>query len=424
MTEHTPARGPESNRIYELAYPSPLGARSSAAESATPTAGPSSEDEHGETGLPLIVALNGYADAGHAIAHSAKHLLEALRHSTVATFNVDELVDYRSRRPAVTLSDDKISSMQELELKLYALEDAQGQQFLLLAGPEPDLKWDAFSEAIVDLAHRFSASKVVSLYAAPMAVPHTRPSLVSAHSADPALVRKFHSWQARIMVPGSASLQAEYKLSQLGFTTIGLTTHVPNYIGNHEYPPATHALLSAFSDISGRQIPLKALEADMERITAKLTQEVEESHEVAAIVEAMEKQYDSEVERLAKMRNNNLLAPGESIPTSDEIGAEFEAFLAKMALQQGTPDADNGPVEPLLNAPEGSTGRPDSRTRPQDEAGPEPGPHEAPGPGQDTATGGGDAAAGGPDQSPGYRSGEDPAPGNEHPGTPRPDAEQ
>ena len=68
-------------RMYDLEYPSPEVA-------VTP--------EHGPT---LIVALQGYADAGHAVESSANHLLHALEHRPVASFHSDELIDYRSRRP-------------------------------------------------------------------------------------------------------------------------------------------------------------------------------------------------------------------------------------------------------------------------------------------------------------------------------------
>ena len=72
---------PTNNRMYELEYPSPAGL------------GESSE------GPTLIVALQGYADAGHAIEGVSNHLNAALETRTLATFNNDELIDYRSRRP-------------------------------------------------------------------------------------------------------------------------------------------------------------------------------------------------------------------------------------------------------------------------------------------------------------------------------------
>ena len=87
--------------------------------------------------------------------------------------------------------------------------------------------------------------------------------------------------------------------------------------------------------VTEREIPLGALDADIDRMKRQLADQVEENQEIAAIVGALEQQYDLEAERQRKRRENNLLAPGEDIPTGDELGAEFEAFLAEMSTSPG-----------------------------------------------------------------------------------------
>ena len=157
----------EQPRMYELEYPSPD-------MSASDTEGPT-----------LIVALQGYADAGQAIDASAQHILAALEHGLVASFNNDELVDYRSRRPTVVLDHNRIADVDPLEIGLHVVRDNAGKPFLLLTGPEPDMRWSAFTKAVADLAERFGVSQTLCLYSAPMAVPHTRPLVVTAHGNIP-----------------------------------------------------------------------------------------------------------------------------------------------------------------------------------------------------------------------------------------------
>ncbi|RAV32101.1 PAC2 family protein [Corynebacterium heidelbergense] len=348
MTDNTPANNQARNRMYEMEYPAPIDTSGDhfrlprlPERRITPEGHGAADEEGTAEGLPMLIALHGYADAGQAVAHSGTHLLQALPHSRVARFNVDELVDYRSRRPGVTIEGNRIADTDRLELDLHAVDDADGHKFLLLSGPEPDLRWEAFSEAVADLARRVRASKVVTLYAAPMAVPHTRPIAISAHASDPELARDFHSWDARITVPGAAALEVERRLSAQGCATIGLTAHVPHYVSAHDYPEATYELLKAVSGITGRVFPLKALEAEMNRVQHQLAEQVEESEEIASVVHALERQYDAHAEKTRQRRNNSLLAPGQSIPTSDELGAEFEAFLAEMS--HGADGAADGP---------------------------------------------------------------------------------
>ncbi|RRO93268.1 PAC2 family protein [Corynebacterium bovis] len=311
----------ENNRMYELEYPAPIGRQANG------------------DGVTLIVALQGYADAGQAVQQSGVHLLQALEHSPVATFDVDELIDYRSRRPGVTIDHDRLAHHEELSLSLHALRDTEDAPFLLLTGPEPDLRWNAFAAAVADLAARTTVTKVVSLYSAPMTVPHTRPLVVSAHSSNPELVTGLQTWESRLIVPGSAALEIELAVSRRDIDAVGLTAHVPHYISASDYPEATYGLLRATETVSGLHLPLRALEADMERIREQLTEQVEDSHEIAAVVSALEKQYDDEAARIRRRRENTLLGPGEHIPSGDELGAEFERFLADVA-DRGTGDDD------------------------------------------------------------------------------------
>ena len=48
----------------------------------------------------MLYYLDGFIDAGGAGRLLTTHLLSALAHNEIARFDVDSLLDYRSRRPA------------------------------------------------------------------------------------------------------------------------------------------------------------------------------------------------------------------------------------------------------------------------------------------------------------------------------------
>ena len=127
-------------------------------------------------GPVLVHALEGFSDAGHAIRLAAAHLKAALDTELVASFAIDELLDYRSRRPLMTFKTDHFTHYDDPELSLYALRDSVGTPFLLLAGMEPDLKWERFITAVRLLAERLGR--------APDHRPGHRPDGGSAHAAD------------------------------------------------------------------------------------------------------------------------------------------------------------------------------------------------------------------------------------------------
>ncbi|KQB86543.1 PAC2 family protein [Corynebacterium lowii] len=302
----------ESRRMYKLEYPSP------------------EVSADGNTGPTLIVALQGYADAGQAVSASADHLMAALENRLVASFNTDELIDYRSRRPTVTMENNEVTKIEKLALAMRVLRDIQGQHFLLLSGPEPDLRWDAFTHAVADLARKYNVSRVVSLYSAPMTVPHTRPLVISAHGTSPELMQDLFRFDGSVVLPGSAALQLESVLGEQRTPVAGFTAHVPHYVASSPYPEATLKLLRSVAHNAHLDLPLQTLERDWERVAQQLSEQMEDSAEIQHVVGALEQQYDEEVERY-RTRHPKAVLPGEEdVPSGEEIGEEFERFLANL----------------------------------------------------------------------------------------------
>ncbi|MDY3127918.1 MAG: PAC2 family protein [Corynebacterium sp.] len=299
----------EQNRpMYEMEYPAP-------AVNQRPT---------------LVVALEGYADAGFAVESSANHLKAALESRPLATFNTDELIDYRSRRPAATLETDSTVEMESMDLDIRVMKDISDKPFLLLSGPEPDLRWKAFTQAVTDLVKRFDVENTICLYAAPMPVPHTRPMVVTAHGNSKDLIGHMVHMDQKLIVPGSAQLMLEKVLAQAGRNVAGYTAHVPHYLASSSYPQATFELLDAIASAVGLDLPLKVLEKDMERVNNQVTEQVSDSEEVLGVVHALEQQYDAYIERY-RQEHPQAIMPGEKdVPSGEEIGAEFQQFLAKL----------------------------------------------------------------------------------------------
>lgn len=299
----------QERRMYELEYPAPQ------------------VSGEANNGPALIVAMHGYADAGHAIESAADHLKAALESHTVATFSNDELIDYRSRRPTVTLAHSEITDVADLQLDMRVLRDEKGASFLLLSGPEPDLRWEAFSSAVADLADRFGVAKTICLYAAPMGAPHTRPLVVSAHGNDRELVGSMFTFDGMVSVPGSASILIERELHKRGRPVAGYTAHVPHYVAASPYPHATFQLLQSVEDSTNLQFPLRSLEADMGRVSQQLAEQTNNSDEITHVVQALEEHYDREMQEY-RDRHPQAMMPGEAqMPTGEEISEAFENYL-------------------------------------------------------------------------------------------------
>ncbi|MGI5237353.1 proteasome assembly chaperone family protein [Dactylosporangium sp. CA-139066] len=276
----------------------------------------------------LVHALTGFVDAGNASRLAREHLLAVGSPRTVATFDIDQVYDYRGRRPAMLFVEDHWEHYEQPQLLLRVLRDANGTEFLLLDGPEPDLQWERFTAAVLELIERFDVRATVGLTAIPMAVPHTRPTGVTAHGTSRDLIAGFEPWLQRVQVPGSVANLLEYRIGQQDRDAFGFAVHVPHYVAQAEFPAAAEKLLTCLADATGLRVPLEELHAAADTVRAEIDVQIAQADEAASLVRALEEQYDAFTR--GRAGNTNLLADSPApLPTADEIGAELERFLAE-----------------------------------------------------------------------------------------------
>jgi len=277
----------------------------------------------------LVVALDGFIDAGSTQKLLADHLLAAHESRVVASFDVDQLLDYRGRRPVMVFDRDHWSSYDDPSLLLHRVVDKEGVPFLLLVGPEPDYQWARMVEATTTLMDAFGVDLTVTVHGIPMAVPHTRPLGVTAHGTNPSLVPVNEPAFGTVQVPASFSSLLELRLGEAGRDAIGFAVHVPHYLGQSEYADAALLGLDRVRNATGLDLDTRELAATAGLNRAEIARQMAESDEITAVVKALEQQYDTFLEG---RRQRSLLATDLSdLPTADEIGAEFEAFLKDVA---------------------------------------------------------------------------------------------
>jgi proteasome assembly chaperone (PAC2) family protein len=283
----------------------------------------------------LLVALDGFVDAGSAAKLAVDALLEGHEPQVLVRFDVDQLVDYRSRRPALRFETDHWAAYTKPELDVVLMADTGDTPYLLLSGPEPDTQWERFGAAVQQVLQRFGVRLVINLTAIPMAVPHTRPIGVTVHGTRPELTEGHEAWFATAQVPGSAVGLMEFRLGEAGHDAMGFAVHVPHYLARAEYPQAARVLLDHVGLAAGLYLPTESLSKAAERTEAEIAEQVEGSDEVRQVVEALERQYD--MVATGRGERSSLGLSGE-LPSADELAAEVERFLADQDDEGDDPD--------------------------------------------------------------------------------------
>jgi hypothetical protein len=273
----------------------------------------------------LVQALDGFVDAGGAKRLAREHLMTAHGSRVLATFDVDALLDYRARRPLMTFAEDHWADYDDPQLALHLAHDAEGTPFLVLAGPEPDVHWELFLAAVRQLVDTLGVRLTVGLNSIPMAVPHTRPLGIIAHASRPETVAAHEKWVGTVQVPASAGHLLEYRLGQAGHDAAGFAVAVPHYLADTAYAPAAVALLASLAGHTGLSFDTGPLEEAARSVREQVDAQVASSEEVLAVVTALEGQYDA---YRAGSSRSLLAEMGGGLPTADELGDEFERFLA------------------------------------------------------------------------------------------------
>jgi predicted ATP-grasp superfamily ATP-dependent carboligase len=284
--------------------------------------------------LVMLYYLDGFIDAGSAGRLLATHLVSSLEHQEIARFDVDALIDYRSRRPIMSYAKDHWEDYEAPELTVSLLRDSEGTQFLLLNGLEPDREWEAFTAAVRQLMASLGVRLSVSFHGIPMGVPHTRQLGVTAHSTQPSLIDGYRPLVDKLQVPGSAAALLEYRLGQEDRAAVGFAVHVPHYLAQAAYPAAAVTLMESVQRATGLVLPGDTLREAAHRTDLEIARQVEGSEEVTEVVTALEQQYDA----FAAGREN-LLGSESEMPTAEELGAEFERFLAEQQGRGDTPES-------------------------------------------------------------------------------------
>jgi predicted ATP-grasp superfamily ATP-dependent carboligase len=271
----------------------------------------------------LVLALEGWIDAGLAAAGVARVLEERLDTVTIARFSTDELLDYRARRPIAHLVDGVLRGLTWPSIELRAAVDDAGNELLVLAGAEPDRLWHRFTDEVVGLALDHGVRMCVGLGAYPYAAPHTRAPRVACTASTPRLAEGANLLRGTLDFPGGIQAAIEQACHDRGIPSIGLWAQIPHYLpAQMPFPAGSLALVEAVNQVAELSLPTGDLAARAEATRARLDELIAQNPEHVAMLRQLEAAWDQAVvdERTVGLSD---------LPTGDELAAELEDFLRR-----------------------------------------------------------------------------------------------
>jgi hypothetical protein len=148
---------------------------------------------------------------------------------------------------------------------------------------------------------------------------------VTAHATRRRLIEPYPVYWGEMRIPGSVPALLELRLGEAGVDALGVAAHVPHYLAQGTYPAAALTLLEHLGRLTGLQLPTESLREAAELNRTEIDEQLARSPENTAVVAALEQQFD---QFTAAHEGTGLLGSAGEVPSAEEIGAEFERFLA------------------------------------------------------------------------------------------------
>jgi proteasome assembly chaperone (PAC2) family protein len=268
----------------------------------------------------LIAGFTGWNDAAEAASMVVSNIGESCEAKRFGGFDAEEFFDYQTTRPQIKLIEGVTRTIEWPENDLSATGTSVGalggRGAVLLSGPEPNFRWRAFSEAVVELASELDVRLVVTLGALLADVPHSRPVSVAANAQDPSLVENLGLSPSRYEGPTGITGVLHRYCAGKGLPAVSFWASVPHYLPSVPSAPAALALLQNLSRLLGASFNTAHLERTSEDYQRQVSAAVAQDSDLTSYVRMLEERYDTQAAQ--GIRN---------LPSGEELASELERFL-------------------------------------------------------------------------------------------------
>jgi hypothetical protein len=248
------------------------------------------------SGGVLLVAFEGWSDAGDAASTAVRFLADQWMLEPIADIDPEIFYDFSSTRPRVELDDDLQRHVVWPELAFSAGpipgDPPPVRVATTLLGVEPQLRWRTFTEQVIGVARELEVEFVLTLGALLAEVPHSREVSIFATSYDDQVAKRDGLQPSRYEGPTGITGVLQTGFRDAGLRSAALWAAVPTYVPAAPSPKAALALMRKVRELTLLPVETSELEiaaASYERQVDELVADDEETREY---VSALEDRFD------------------------------------------------------------------------------------------------------------------------------------
>ncbi len=264
----------------------------------------------------VLIAFKGWFDIGGAATGALEWITEFHGCDQVAYIDPEEFYDFSEERPRVLLDADGQRMIAWPSTNVYTLRSAKSEpDLLIMVGEEPHLRWRTFTDTVVEIVTACESSLVLTVGAHIADIPHTRPFVVAGSTSDAELAEAWRLERPSYEGPTGVVGALHHRLQQTELPAVSLRVAVPHYVSGAPNPKGSRALLERIERITGLSTGWAELDEAAMEWESRVNAAMDSDEDVVNYVRRLEARSDARTE--------------QSLPSPDDIGAEFELFLRR-----------------------------------------------------------------------------------------------
>lgn len=242
-----------------------------------------------------LIAFEGWGDAGDSASLAAERFLTAFDNEVIASFEPDEHYDFQVRRPMVFVNESGTRQIEWPENEIHVIKGEE-RDLVVLLGEEPNYKWKAFSNEVVEALVTLGVNKAVTLGAFIGQVAHTLPVPLVGSASRPDSLSLYGLLPSGYQGPTGIVGVLNHSLGNAGIEVISVWAAVPHYLSNQDYPPAVEALAIKASELLGMSLDIGDLTSKSRQFRDTVDEAIEANAELQQYVEQLESEAAEEDE--------------------------------------------------------------------------------------------------------------------------------
>jgi len=273
----------------------------------------------------LVTAISGWADAQEGATRSLRYLVRKLPAQRFARIEPEEFYIFTRNRPFVRVDSEGQRTIRWPQNNFsFWHDDKKGRDFIFFSGVEPNLKWQTYTNALLEVARSFGVSEILVLGSLIDDTPHTREPRITGSASQSKLTRLFEELgvKHRSGYQGPISLSSvllETSASQQ-FESASLWAHCPHYLQTSPNPKVTHALLWRLIKVLDLDLDLEDMAGAASSFVSDVNSALANNSDASNYVRQLEERYDRAIGAISR-------PPQEELPSSDIVIQDLEEFL-------------------------------------------------------------------------------------------------